>query len=663
MSEQNESKSIRESLDTIRYGVKGEDIQGALADGLEIAYDHASIDKNNANMEVKMARGTARTLGDRLNGLNSQVEGTAENLLSKRNINNPITLKDLHTDVKSAITGGSVAVVGLNAVGEENIKRGSVNEEKLSFTPVKGSASKNLFDKDAITEYGTYISANNGRIYTGGDSNITTSDWMPVESGVKYTIKRHYTLVWYDAEKEFISGVGTSAPEGLGNAITVTSPTLAQYLRISTDKKFLINQQVEVGETSTPYTKYGDQELSKNVRVKNDNIVDGSIFPTKINGGRNISFLEPSKNLYNKNTNKKGLYIASEAGVERANDSYFASDYIPISGNTSYALKYFDQLAFYNQDKVYLSGLGYSDGTMGSALVFNSPIDARFIRISIQTINLDRQQLEKGEESTEFVEHASYLPLSAFDPITRENITNINNFPSYKSIHQIMSKLMSKPNLKIKLIGDSITHGYGGTDFKQDGELIYSGFKVNENGYCWANLLKAHLEEKFDCVVKNFGTTGSSSSRILSNLSSLVRSDDDIIICMIGTNNRSSALSNPLNKFYNDLIAIGNYVKGQGKEIIFMSSIPASVYNETEEDVRYFHMEDVDTAVMSASAHFNTEYISVYKQFLNYCEVNNVEIDTLLKDGLHPNDDGYLVMFDIICDSLGIGRKRPDATW
>lgn len=230
----------------------------------------------------------------------------------------------------------------------------------------------------------------------------------------------------------------------------------------------------------------------------------------------------------------------------------------------------------------------------------------------------------------------------------------------YKTINSIISHLGENTGLHIKLLGDSITHGYAGTGFAQDGEVIVGRWNINTRGYCWANLLKNYLQSKFVCTVKNWGMSGGTSKDLVNNMETLIEVDDDIIICMIGTNNRS--LKDGKKLLYDNLIAIGNYAKKLGKEIIFMSSIPSSIENETFGN-KYFHMEDVDFIIMSAAAYFNQEYISIYKEMMNYCDLKNITIDSLLVDGLHPNDTGYLVMFNIICDKLGIARKRPNATW
>ena len=59
--------------------------------------------------------------------------GLIEQIDSKIDKGN-VTLNDLTQEVKEALTGGSVAVVGVNAVGTENIKDNSITIQKLSFT-------------------------------------------------------------------------------------------------------------------------------------------------------------------------------------------------------------------------------------------------------------------------------------------------------------------------------------------------------------------------------------------------------------------------------------------------------------------------------------------------------------------------------------------------
>ena len=83
--------SIQEHLDKIRNAIYGREVRESIAKGIETAYDDAS-EKDNANMEVKIARGTHPTLRDRLNEVDNtqqqtdskvEIERQRINLLSK----------------------------------------------------------------------------------------------------------------------------------------------------------------------------------------------------------------------------------------------------------------------------------------------------------------------------------------------------------------------------------------------------------------------------------------------------------------------------------------------------------------------------------------------------------------------------------------------------
>ncbi len=68
-------------------------------------------------------------------------------------------------------------------------------------------------------------------------------------------------------------------------------------------------------------------------------------------------------------------------------------------------------------------------------------------------------------------------------------------------------------------------------------------------------------------------------------------------------------------------------------------------------------MNDVNDLYMKASTVCGFPLISMYSQFLEYCEMKEITVDSLLVDGLHPNDKGYDVMFKLILKELGIGKR------
>ena len=70
--------SIQEHLNKIRNAIYGREVRESIAKGIETAYDDAS-EKDNANMEVKIARGTHPNLRSRLEEVdNKQQQTTAQ---------------------------------------------------------------------------------------------------------------------------------------------------------------------------------------------------------------------------------------------------------------------------------------------------------------------------------------------------------------------------------------------------------------------------------------------------------------------------------------------------------------------------------------------------------------------------------------------------------
>ncbi len=130
--------------------------------------------------------------------------------------------------------------------------------------------------------------------------------------------------------------------------------------------------------------------------------------------------------------------------------------------------------------------------------------------------------------------------------------------------------------MRIKLLGDSITHREGGTGFKQSGEPIVENFRRNPDGYCRAKLFREYMETQYDCVVINNACTGTNTRFILRNFDALVDAEDDIVICVIGTNNRHQNFSDGPRRtraehaklFYDSVVRLHERFVAMGKDVI-----------------------------------------------------------------------------------------------
>lgn len=778
--------SISNHLNKIKNAVFGKDVRGAIHDAIKQCYDDASINHDNANMEVKIARGTHDTLNDRLNKSDKTLAETNAQLSKKANANEVVkkgygTLNDFDEETRRAIQGmGGTeinAVLGDKNVQTENLADRSVTVDKCAFNPVVGKITNNLIQIDTMLE-GYYIQHQNGSEAINIEYSVT--DFIHALPNQKYTLSHRDQLAFYDGEKNYIGGIDNGGEEGIYQTFTFETPNNAKYIRISVKTCYKYCVQMKLGEFISSYTPGGvlvekyklDREILndlaeienkisyeysdnlfnkatitpncyvrgttgeivekegysisdfiaikpnfnyvinfyeqiafydscknyiggeggsellnkvvltpvlasyirvtvKNSRINTYQIEEGEVitsyksFAKKIDHEIRNEMLQgifrKSKNLFDSKQILIGKYISFVDGNLRMNESFVASDYIAIEPCEYYSINYYHQVAFYDENKLFISGV---DGYELENQTILSPNNAKYIRATVALNKLNIYQLEKGQSVTSYESYGQKVTDEFID-----SILIASSGARYKSVRSVFKKLaqslVTNEKITIKLIGDSITHGVGGTGWAQTGEVIYGNFRVNENGYCWANLFKEYMESKFNCEILNFGTTGRNSTDLLNNINAIVRDEDDIVICMIGTNDRNNEsrdiVLNSKNVLYKNLLNIYEVLTKRGKEVIFMSNIPASIENENSD--KLFHMEDVDHVISCVASTLNCEYISVYRLFIEYCQTRNITIDSLLADGLHPNDKGYDVMFYLISNALGFGTKRDGANW
>ncbi|HEK9103333.1 TPA: SGNH/GDSL hydrolase family protein [Bacillus pseudomycoides] len=160
--------------------------------------------------------------------------------------------------------------------------------------------------------------------------------------------------------------------------------------------------------------------------------------------------------------------------------------------------------------------------------------------------------------------------------------------------------------------------------------------------------------------VVNFGISGKHSQYLYQQRDQLIEAADTIVIMQIGTNDRHNFKTTAVTKSYQrELI---KYIRGLGKDVIVMAANPVSVANDME-SVRNFKMDDVDRSIHQVTKEFKMDYISNYKGYMEYAVNTGVTIDSLLFDGLHPNDEGYRVMFENTAKGLGLTLLRDGVSY
>lgn len=232
-----------------------------------------------------------------------------------------------------------------------------------------------------------------------------------------------------------------------------------------------------------------------------------------------------------------------------------------------------------------------------------------------------------------------------------------------KDAKTLFSEAVSKKNITVKLLGDSITHGVGGTGWEMNGAPIVEDFRRSPDSFCWASLFSAHMKEKYGAEVQNNGCTGTTAEFIIEHFDSLVSEGDDLAICTIGTNNRHRYKRDGARptreewgkRFYDAVLRLHALFLEKGVPVIFVANLPAAAENEKdgEDFYRVLHMEDINEIYKRAAAKAGFALISMYDLVEGYLKDKGMQVDAILSDGLHPSDEGYRVMFSLLCEALG----------
>ena len=136
------------------------------------------------------------------------------------------------------------------------------------------------------------------------------------------------------------------------------------------------------------------------------------------------------------------------------------------------------------------------------------------------------------------------------------------------------------------------------------------------------------------------------------------------MICTIGTNNRHRYFKDGPKpdreafgeEFYQNVLKLHQRFKESGKDYVLIANIPANAKNEVDgaDYWRVLHMDDINNFYKRAAAICGFAFVSMYDLFGDYCKNNNIALDSLLADGLHPNDHGFDVMFSLLATEFDV---------
>ena len=421
--------SIQNYLNQIKTAVFGKDVRQSIHDAIKQCYDDASVDHDNANMEVKLARGTHETLNDRI----TENEKNQENLSSQLDKNtselnnNKSNISVLNNQIKSIANGSPKGVYptvsDLNIAfptGNNNVyvvssdggwyywngstwtKGGTYQSTEIADRSIGSNkvkfvdTSRNLFDYSKVTKsYGLNVS--NGALIS--NSSMMVSDYIEVVENTPYlTNKEYMNVCYYDVNKSFISGFTVNSNYNSGEIHT--TPTNCRFIRLAIDINnytFILKKGIAGfdGYNSSDYCNISN----KNIEV---NSIDGGKIVNRSIGSNKVEFVDVSRNLFNKEKCTDNFYINPSNGRILGNSELSLSDIIKVYPNTVYTLNLaYCQITYYDVKGIYISSISYSD-LKSTFLQITTPTNCEYIRVAIKIDKKDIFQIEKGNVKTKY---------------------------------------------------------------------------------------------------------------------------------------------------------------------------------------------------------------------------------------------------------------------
>ena len=428
----------------------------------------------------------------------------------KANKNEVFTMANMGQDIKEAMTGGSVAVVGKNAVLSDNIVDKQITHFKTDFV----KTGFNILDIKKMTI--GYVNSDGSVTY---DTNYRTTEMLPVnghdtltlsriKNGIigKRTIRKacffdanHNSLVdlYYDNVNKYEETVNIPS-----NAKYFKASFLAGYSDENTCLHFGSESKFEKFHYIVDHLNFDDStlEILKNeiiYQLSTSNVIDYS----------NTKFLKnTSGNLLNVKTITSGFYIDENDAFIQGDGSYITTDFIHIHGNA------------------YLTLWGNTDNTI-------SPLNIRIANFYDKHMNHLKSErydnVTNEKESISIPSNAYFVRLSMKKSLVSNSMLTLSN----------IAPTEIKPFIVENIYDNKLDNKLTGKTLFNFGDSIAAGDGNNGKGYAEI------LAEKHNMICYDFAvggaTLGETDSNNITNQVNRSLSNDiqpDYILINGGTN-------------------------------------------------------------------------------------------------------------------------------
>ena len=410
-----------------------------------------AIDKINQNEINNLS-----TLSRRIDNNYSVLDAT------KADKNQIFTMSNMGQDVKEAMTGGSVAVVGTHSIEKNNVLPNQITHEKLANNVLKFKESNLITD----IYPGGFVNWGNGLIQ--GSDNYSYSNYISVIGYNMLYGRANYHYAFYDRNFKFISG--NQGYPNVVQPIEISVPEGAEFIRVSIQTKivehFVLGATLDFvsypGSVNTliipSITPNGEKIVLEDGIINTNSLSDKCVTASKTSD--EIVKCQMSSNKYL--AEHIGYFVNWDTGVLQSNTNYNTSTYIPIKeGDVIYQST---NTHCYIYDASYNKVVGYRDIEYSNPIT--APAKSGYIRVSPKIDFEGTYMLTINEEIPDVYEPFHYK----LAEINGNKIIVDSNYNPFAN-----SRLYGK---KVSWYGTSITQGYGWC------QLVNNefGFQATNNG-------------------------------------------------------------------------------------------------------------------------------------------------------------------------------------
>ena len=353
-------KEMEKKISQIKY------IDSNLVDKLKKDYEKLKKVILDENIQVQLIDDineidtSINTINTSINNINNDINEIDTQLDTKANKNEIFTMSNMGQDIREAMTGGSVAVVGVNAILEENIVNKQVTPNKTSF-----ARRINEFDFTTSVQDKKLNYPNNNLT---DSTDFSTSDYIEVDQG-SYTlnIANYDTVFLYNSSKILVNKLNLSGWGILINTIQIEDNI--KYVRLcylkTHEKEIMFVKGNKLPNSYCSYNSVMIENLKQDAFVTN--IINDGLVGTYLFSGDSICYGAGYKGGYpsligNRNLNAtiknygiSGTKIAKIDGnndsiLERIESMQDEADFIIFEGGVNDAWSSSIQLGNFNSN-------------------------------------------------------------------------------------------------------------------------------------------------------------------------------------------------------------------------------------------------------------------------------------------------------------------------